>query len=44
MSQEQKQVLDEAFEKNKATFWAGHTPDPNHRGPKKFQEYLDKTP
>lgn len=42
MSYDQKKVLDEAFEKNKKAFYAGYTPDPNHRGPKRFEEYLSK--
>jgi hypothetical protein len=37
-------VLDDAFERNKNAFYAGYTPDPNHRGPKRFQEYLNKEP
>ena len=36
MPHEQIQILDEAFEKNKKAFFAGMTPDPNFKGPKKF--------
>ena len=40
---EQKQVLDDAFERNKAAFFSGMTPDPSKKNkPKRFEEYLNK--
>ena len=43
VGKEQATIIDDTFERNKAAFYAGTTPDPNMKGkPSQFEPYMNQ--